>query len=191
MHVYDFDGTIYRGDCTVDFFWFMLRQQPRLLRYVPKQLWGCVLYALGRIHKTQLKEYFFCFLAAVDALPYVEQFWKVYRHKIYAWYLAAQQAEDVVISASPDFLVEPICRQLGIRHVIASKVDIRSGRFTGENCRGEEKVRRFTAVFGEVPIARFYSDSCSDLPLARLADTAFLVKKGTPVLWDRGGPDCE
>ena len=75
MNVYDFDGTIYNGDSTVDFYLFALKRKPSLIRYLPKQLWGFVLYGLKRINKTQLKEYFFSFLPAIDAETLVEAFW--------------------------------------------------------------------------------------------------------------------
>jgi len=35
MNVYDFDGTIYNGDSTVDFFLFALKRKPSLLLNVP------------------------------------------------------------------------------------------------------------------------------------------------------------
>ena len=57
MNVYDFDGTIYDGDSTVDFFLFVLKKKPSLLLNVPRQAFGFVLYGLKQIEKTQLKEY--------------------------------------------------------------------------------------------------------------------------------------
>ena len=59
MNVYDFDGTIYEGDSTVDFFLYALKNRPSVLRYLPKQICGFILYAAKRIDKTKLKEYFF------------------------------------------------------------------------------------------------------------------------------------
>ena len=38
MNVYDFDKTIYRGDSTKDFYFFLLRRHPVLIRYLPKQI---------------------------------------------------------------------------------------------------------------------------------------------------------
>ena len=36
MNVYDFDNTIYRGESAVDLFWYYLKQDKSLLRYVPE-----------------------------------------------------------------------------------------------------------------------------------------------------------
>lgn len=46
MNVYDFDGTIYNGDSTIDFFLYALKRNPSVLRYLPKQVWGFVLYGI-------------------------------------------------------------------------------------------------------------------------------------------------
>lgn len=185
MNVYDFDGTIYQGDSSVDFFLFALKRKPSLIRYVLKQAKGFFLYAIKRIGKTQLKEYYFCFLATVDARKLAEDFWEQNQRKIYTWYLQQQQPGDIIISASPEFLLKPICERLGIRHLIASEVDVRSGRFSGENCRGEEKVRRLASEYHVTQIDRFYSDSQSDLPLAKLAKEAFLIVHGKITPWKR------
>lgn len=183
MNVYDFDGTIYAGDSTVDFFIFALKSKPSIIRYVPKQISGFIQYELNRINKTQLKEYFFSFLSAIDSDKLVESFWETHHNKIYKWYLEQQEPEDIIISASPEFLLSPICRQLGIKHLIASKVNPHSGRFIGNNCRGQEKVRRLEKEYSIIHINKFYSDSKSDLPLSNIADEAFLVKKGVVINW--------
>ncbi len=40
MNVYDFDGTIYSGDSTIDFYLFCLRKQPEILCMGGKQIKG-------------------------------------------------------------------------------------------------------------------------------------------------------
>ena len=187
MNVYDFDGTIYDGDSTVDFYIYTLKKQPSLLRYVPKQAMGFVLYEMKRIKKTRLKEYFFSFLNGIDTEKLVDGFWNENERKIYSWYKNQQNTDDIIISASPDFLFMPICKRLGIQYLIASKVDVVSGHFTGENCYGKEKVRRLESTYKIRNIDKFYSDSTSDLPLADIAKEAFLVKKGKVTKWGREG----
>ena len=46
MNVYDFDGTIYRGDSTVDFFLFCMKKKPVLVFHFLKQLFYYFLYIL-------------------------------------------------------------------------------------------------------------------------------------------------
>lgn len=183
MNVYDFDRTIYNGDSTVDFFLYSLKNNPALLCYFPKQALGFLLYFFKRINKTQMKEYFFSFLNGIDCQRMVDSFWEQKQDKIYDWYRKQQKQDDIIISASPTFLLKPVCSSIGVQYLIASEVDPKTGIFTGENCRGQEKVKRLAAVYHITHIDSLYSDSRSDLPLVNIADTAFLVRKGVVKKW--------
>lgn len=184
MRVYDFDKTIYAGDSSIDFFLFCLRKRPGIWRCVFKQVWGWLLYALGRLDKTALKERFFCFLPWLkDREALLERFWAEREKKIKPWYLRQKAETDVVISASPDFLLEPICARLGIEPPIATRMDPGSGKITGQNCKGREKVRRFFERYPMGEIDRFYSDSMTDAPLAELAREAVLVRGDKLAPW--------
>lgn len=183
MNVYDFDGTVYKGDSTVDFYLFCLRNEPSIIRFLPVQIKGFVLYKTGKITKTVFKEHFFSFLkgiAAPDEL--LKQFSDIYRTKLEKWYLERCCDGDVIISASPEFLLTELLEGRNVT-VIASRVDIKSGKFIGENCYGEEKVRRFKAIFGDITADEFYSDSVSDKPMARRSKRAFWVKGGRIYDW--------
>ena len=37
MNVFDFDGTIYSGDSTIDFYFFALKRNVKLLLFLPRQ----------------------------------------------------------------------------------------------------------------------------------------------------------
>lgn len=184
MNVYDFDSTIYAGDSTVDFYRFAVKKQPALLRFLPEQIWGIARYRLGFGTKERMKEHFYSFLCGInDTEKLINAFWQVHQTKIQSWYLAQKQADDVIISASPEFLLRPICQKLHVQ-LLASRVDMRTGKYTGWNCRGEEKVRRFREAYAEQKIEKFYSDSDSDTPLARLAQRAFKVCGDKITRWD-------
>ena len=175
MDAYDFDHCIYAGDCTIDFFRFCLKKKPKLLHFLPRQIWGLVLYAFGFIQKTAFKERFFCFLQGLDERDtQISSFWETHKKKIYGWYLERQNENDLIISASPEFLLEPLMKRLGLT-MIASRVVPETGVYEGLNCHGEEKVRRMREAEPETQIDGFYSDSKSDTPLAKLAQNAFLV----------------
>ena len=186
MNVYDFDGTIYRGDSTVDFYFFCLFRYPLMIFSVPVQFWGMVSYKAGRIDKTQMKSYFFSFLKKVKKKDeIIQKFWKKNIKKIYAGYRNQQEEDDVIISASPEFLLQPVCNQLGIKNLVASEVDLSTGKFLGKNCYGEEKIRRFQEAYGaKAEIQNFYSDSISDLPMAQMAAKAFFCRKGERKRWE-------
>lgn len=176
MNVYDFDNTIYDGDSTIDFYLYCIKTHPNLLRYLPKQLWAAILYLIGKLDKTRFKERFYIFLRGLKNIDCdMTAFWNRNEHKIKKWYLKNKKNTDAIISASPEFLLEPICNKLGIIQLLASKVDCETGHYIGINCYGMEKVNRFIQSFGEYQIDEFYSDSKSDLPLAELARKAYIV----------------
>lgn len=183
MNVYDFDGTLYRGDSSADLCLYALRKKPALVKYLPGIAGAGLKYLRKRIDKTAFKEKIFAFLSSVETEALVEAFWDSHERKIMPWYPARQRPDDTVISASPEFLIRPIAQRLGIRNVIASRVDPDTGKFSGLNCHDEEKVKRLHAEFHGAVIDDFYSDSLSDLPLARLAKRAYFVRNGKPEEW--------
>ncbi len=183
-NVYDFDQTIYKRDSSLDFYLFCAGKRPVILAEIPVLLICSVAFLFRILSKTAFKEKFYRFLRYLDSIDdLIAEFWKVNRDKIADFYLEGRKDGDIVISASPQFLLQPICRELGIAHLIASKVDPSTGLYDGENCWGEEKLRRFREELGEASIGAFYSDSLSDAPLARIAEKAYLVRKNHIIPW--------
>ena len=89
-------------------------------------------------------------------------------------------------------MLEGICQKLGVQKMMASKVDKKTGKYDGENCHGEEKVRRFYETYPDGVIDNFYSDSVSDSPLARISKQAFVIdKKGNVLEWENVFSDTE
>lgn len=184
MNVYDFDKTIYAGDSSLEFYLYCIKKQPLILKYIPKQIWGIFLYKLHFITKTKMKELFFSYLKDIRKIDkMISEFWIQNQHKINSWYIKQKEEDDIIISASPDFLLLPICRTLNIKLLIASKVDKYSGKFLSENCYGEMKVLFFRQHFPDAVVNAFYSDSLSDQPMARLAEKPYFIKNGRPVKW--------
>lgn len=184
MNVYDFDHTVYAGDCTLDFWRFCVGKRPEALRAFPGAFMAAARFWVGLCTRVAFKEAFYRFLLYVpEAAQYLEPFWEQNLRKIRPWYLEQKREDDLLISASPDFLISPACAALGARG-IASLVDIKSGKLLGPNCRGEEKVRRLFQRYPQAVVESFYSDSPSDAPLAALALRAFLVRNGKPCPWE-------
>lgn len=177
VEVFDFDGTIYNGDATLDFYFFCLMRHPRLMKYVPRQTLSGIKYYLKKEDIVYFKSQFLCFLKEINLIEETEIFWISYYRKIKHWYNIREKNRDIIISASPRFLLEPICKDLKVKGLIASEVNEKTGELIGLNCKGEEKVRRFKERFGYMPIKTFYSDSLSDTPMARLAQQSYLVRK--------------
>lgn len=184
MNVYDFDKTIYNGDSTLDYYTYSIKKQPTLFLYFPKQLLSLMLYKLGKKEKLAFKQDFYGFLKyQKNQEQIIQSFWDEHEHKMMTWYKEKQQEDDLIISASPEFLLTEICKRQGIQHLIASKVNQRSGICESANCYGEEKVVRYKEIYDGQPIEKFYSDSKSDEPMAKLATQSYMVSKEKVINW--------
>lgn len=183
MNVYDFDKTIYDGDSTIDFWKFCAVRYPGILRALPNALLCGFQY---RCLRGSLEDFKSAFLGFCRWIPNMESvvtcFWDKRWEQVCPWYLAQKQETDVVISASPDFLLRECCSRLGVK-LIATPVDQRTGRLLGQNCKGEEKAKRFRQIYPTAAVENFYSDSFSDAPMARIAQQSFLVRDGKLVPW--------
>ena len=187
MNVYDFDNTILRGDSSARFFAWCLLRRPKMWTDIPAQIINGLLFILRIKPKQAFKQRMFHYFTLIgDTDAAVDAFWRDNFSRVKAWYPPRHRADDVVISASPEFLIRPACTRLGIQCVIGSPVDKRTGVFLGPNCHGTEKVARFRARFPGGRIEEFYSDSHSDDPLAELADRAYLVKGEKLLPWSAG-----
>ena len=102
--------------------------------------------------------------------------------KIKEFYKKQKCSNDVIISASPEFLIAEVSKMLGVRY-IASKVNTTTGALESKNCRGSEKVRRFKEQYPYENIENFYSDSLSDIFMAKESKRAYLIKGNTIIEW--------
>lgn len=176
MNVYDFDQTIFNPDSSFLFTVTTLKKYPALFfRILPDFVRATVGRLLGTVSQKEWKEAVFSYLPYLDdPETEVRMFWERNQHKIERWYLAQKREDDIIVSASPEFLLAPICQMLGVR-LIGTRMDRHSGAILGENCSGEEKVRRLYEEYPDAVIEKFYSDALVDTPLARLAEKAYRV----------------
>lgn len=173
---YDFDGTVYDGDSTLDFYLHCLAHVPGVVATISGDVLDAVRFRMGLLPRQEFKERFFMrLMPRIDADEMVGRFWDSHRSKMRPWYLDRMEGDDVFLSASPDFLLRPLLEDLGIRSIIATEVDPATGRFLGPNMRGEEKVTAYRGTFGDDGPDEFYTDSLSDLPMIRISKESFLV----------------
>ena len=99
----------------------------------------------------------------------------------------ARGAHRVIVTASPETTVAPFARRLGAEALLGTPLvfdadDRVTGAFASPNCRGEEKVRRLRAVYGEdVRLAAAYGDTSGDTEMLAIADApGFRVFTGRP-----------
>lgn len=177
VNLYDFDNTIYKGDSSTDFFFYALMKYPKVFKYIPRIVKSAILYKLKIIKKTKMKENIFSFLEVIpDVDSLVKKFWDTHTCYIKDFYLTKKHNKDIIISASPEFLLKPITDKLEVMDLIASDVDKKTGKFNGLNCYGKEKVKRLNKKYKDLTVIESYSDSLSDTPILELAEKAYIVK---------------
>ena len=142
MNVYDFDGTIFYSDCSIGFArWCMVRHPKLLVTYLPRVLKHLVLYKAGKIPNHLMQRRMFSFLTMVDDFDeQIERFWDKYEKRISAWYLAQKRPDDLIISASPTCVIEPIARRLGVNYM-ATEYDREYGVFLNNLMYAKEKAK--------------------------------------------------
>lgn len=176
---YDFDKTIFKGDSSTKFFFYMVFTRVYPLLFSPWFLICVLFYGLKILNKSQVKQCLFFFVRFHKNIDKIsEKFWKKKIKGIEPFYLAQQKSDDVIVSASLDFVLEPAMKMLGVTNFICTKFDKKSGKIVGKNCYGEQKRILFEEKFGKTELDAFYSDSLSDLPMMKISKKAFLVKKG-------------
>ena len=191
MNVYDFDGTIYHPDCTVSFAIWCANRHPKLwFTFAPTAVKNLVMYKAGKLERYKLERHFFSFLGMIDDFDeQVERFWDKHEKRISAWYLAQKRPDDLIISASPDCIIGPIAKRLGVNYV-ATEYDREYGVFTNNLMYAKEKAR-YIIDHGFPEIENFYSDSLSDTPIALCAEKAHLVSNKAQTVNDWPDLDME
>lgn len=179
MNVYDFDGTIYDGDSGVDFVKFMFRKKKLLvLKYLFISLKYIIKYKAKKISFKEMKENLFAFVKEVDDLKsFTEEFAEIHKNNIKNYYIDSRKDDDLIISASLDFYLIPLCNKMSINNVICTKYDVKKGKIVGENCKGTEKVKRFDEKYGKnTVIENAYGDSKNDVPIIKRALNGYIIK---------------
>lgn len=118
---------------------------------------------------------FFGYLTMVDNFDEeIERYWNKNEKKIAPWYLKQKRPDDLIISASPDCIIGPIAKRLGV-NFIATEFNRKYGVFLNNLMYAQEKAQ-YMIDHGFPMIDNFYSDSLADTPLALCAEKAHLVK---------------
>lgn len=178
MNIYDFDDTIFDGDSSVRFIKYSFIHHPFLVTFsIIKSLKEVIKYIFKRSDVGSIKSVMFSFVKYIENLDeYMNDYVLKNQSRIKKFYLEQKRNDDVIISASFDFIVRPFCEKLGIKHIIATKYDTKKGCIIGNNCKGKEKIRRFNEIFKNKKVTKAYSDSLSDIPMFEIAKQAYLVK---------------
>lgn len=189
MNIYDFDNTIFNGDSSVKFIKYSLIRHPFIVAWsLIKGLKECIKYLFGKSNLGFIKSELFSFVKYLKNFSeYMDKYVLSHIKYIKKFYLEQKKDDDVIISASFDFIIEPFCKYLGIKNVIATKYDVRNGKIIDNNCKGKEKIIRFKEIYKDENVENAYSDSLSDIPMFEIAQKAYLVKNEELILYQKNG----
>ncbi len=180
--IYDFDKTIYSKETSMAFMFFFLKRHRYL---IPKFILNLTIILFNIKDLKKVKNIFFSIFKGMDIENDINLFWEKEIKNIYPYFFEEikENRKDadllILISASPDFLLEPIYKKLGFDILISTKYS----NFTliGKNCKKNEKLKRLNEL-GSFDVLCFYSDSLSDLPLFNIAKKKISINKGNKVL---------
>ena len=180
IDIYDFDKTIVPFDSGSLFAAYCLLHYPYIIVFLPLQALGLIPVACGLMSFSKYKKICFAFVRFIPLKKAVKGFWDRHEKDVHEWF-KKRKRYAVVISASPDFLLEEISGRLGFDRLICTRHNPKTGAIIGENCRGEEKVRRLYEEFDrdEIKIVDVYSDSIRhDRPIFSLGENCIHINKG-------------
>ncbi|MEO5712008.1 MAG: HAD-IB family phosphatase [Luteolibacter sp.] len=193
--LFDLDGTLIAWDCQLLFRHFIVRRErwrgiflPVFFAFLPlagllgaggmKRIFLCYLY---RMDPERLMRYSREFAAAVMPAIYPELRAKLERHRRHGHLL-------ILASASPEFYVAEIGRELGFDLTLGTPVEFVNFFPDLENHKGAAKVRRLHQALppsyfqnGRLIRCHGYTDSRADLPMLGLCQEATVVNPSLPL----------
>ena len=129
VNVYDFDNTLYNGESTLDFYFYCVKHHPPLIRFACIVLVSLVKYKLCRMSEQELMkkcekyvEKFLC--GCPDVKELAEKFWQKNVSKLKPFYNDIKREDDVIISASFEFMLKPAMKIMGVKNLVCSKVNL-------------------------------------------------------------------
>ena len=180
MNVYDFDNTIYKVESVLHLFFFYVKRDPWLMRYIPKVFHALMKYKLGKVtvedalgtYAPFVEDYF---KNIKDIHADAVEFWDKHEKNIKPFYKEIQKEDDVIVTASPENVTSEICARLGIKYCVGSLIDEKTGKIT-RLCMRSHKIPAFLEAFPDAEIDNFYTDSPkNDAPLIHMAKHAFVI----------------
>lgn len=195
LAIFDIDYTITRKETLMQLFRYVIIKDIRNIKFLPRALYSGLMYSIKVYDEKRVKESFLKFIDGIDEKELsllIKSFYKdvlekiLYKDAIEMMKNLKKQGYKIyLISASPEFYVREFYAIKEVDMIIGTKFTLKDGKFTrrmqGENCKGEEKVRRLKEVLKRDNIdvdyknSYMFSDSLSDKPLLDLVGNAYLI----------------
>lgn len=183
---FDLDRTLIKGFSAKEFFQNRLFSGKMTRKEVIAQFSGMMVYAMGNKNFAGLAAIGANGVTGVDESVFIEVGEEVYlKHLANAIYPESRALVDAhlamghtvaIISAATPYQVNPVARDLGIDHVMCTRMEVKKGKFTGAiiepACWGEGKAKAAIDLANKHKLdlskSHFYTDSAEDLPLLEI-----------------------
>lgn len=192
LALFDFDGTLTKGDSLPRFLLFALPPLKLLSGIVVLKFKLIYLFLSGAWTNEKAKETLLSVFFKGDTYEALDQlgldFFQKKMPRMLRDHVMAQLREYrdsgatiALVSASPDIWLRAFCAAENI-HMICTELAYEQGRFTGKlagpNCKGPEKARRIKATFELHTFEKIvaFGNSSGDYAMLALADEAWLVR---------------
>ncbi len=186
--VFDFDGTLSALDSSVEFGRYCMRHSIRPWLFLPLMA-VCAVVRWFRPEGVWWRQYVRRFLTADMVRRFAPDFIKQHKRERFGWskeQVAAERAAGrkvLLISASPDYLLPHLVRDIKFDAVICTKVDAKHPWKITYLCWGQNKVYAMDAWAAEhkmIPnVVRSYSDSKADMPMMEIAAERVWIDRKT------------
>lgn len=195
LAIFDIDYTITRKETLMEFFKYLVSKDIKNIKFLPRALYSGLMYGVKVYDERRVKECFLKFIENIDEAELAKLTKSFYDERISK--ILYKDAVDMIkklkkegymvilISASPEFYVKEFYAIKEVDLIIGTKFTFEGGKFIrkmhGNNCKGEEKVRRLNEVLKEKNIkvdfknSYMFSDSLSDKPLLDLVGNPYLI----------------
>ena len=188
LAIFDIDYTITRKETLMEFFKYLVSKDIKNIKFLPRALYSGLMYGIKVYDEKRVKECFLKFIENID-----EKELAILTKSFYDERLSTILYEDAVnmikklknegymvilISASPEFYIKEFYAIKEVDLIIGTKFIFENGKFvrkmSGNNCKGEEKVKRLEKVLKDKN-SYMFSDSLSDKPLLDLVGNPYLI----------------
>ena len=186
--VFDFDGTLSARDSNVEFARYCFKHSIRPWLYLPLMM-VCGVLRWIRPHGLWWRENIRRFLTRDMVKKYAPDFIRLHKRERFGWAKERVQYERdcghkvVLISASTDYLVPQLVRDMKFDAVITSHMNKEKPWKYERICWGVKKVYALDEWAKQnkiIPdVVRSYSDSKSDMPLMEIADEQVWINRKT------------
>lgn len=195
LAIFDIDYTITRKETLMEFFKYLVLKDIKNIKFLPRALYSGLMYGIKVYDERRVKECFLKFIDNIDEKDLAKLTKSFYDERLSS--ILYKDAVDMIkklknegymvilISASPEFYIKEFYAIKEVDLIIGTKFAFDGGKFVrkmnGNNCKGEEKVKRLNEVLKEKNIkvdfknSYMFSDSLSDKPLLDLVGNPYLI----------------